>query len=220
MLMWHNLVSFTAIAWRCSTASVLVPFYKRYLLHSTSHLDVGPGSGYFTSHTSILPHLDKLKHLALLDSNPTPLHVTAERTVSAGYKGPTIELYENSVLKPLPKSMHGTFDSISLFYVLHCLPGSFPTKASHVAATLLPTLTPGPDSVIYGSTLLGTGVARNIIARLMTWHFNRTGIFSNYQDDVEGLKAGLSPYFDEVEVEVVGSTALFVCRGPKSQHVS
>jgi hypothetical protein len=176
-----------------------------------------------TSNPEIIANLNKLKHLAFLDINPAPLQHAAARTSASGYKGPKIDLLEQSLFKPLPTSLNGTFDSISLFYIFHCLAGSFPTKASQVAATLLPALAPGPDSTFYGATILGpkdTTVQHNIFGRFLLWIYNRKGIFGNYEDRADTLRAGLAPYFEVVEVEVVGVVALFVCRGPKSQHIS
>lgn len=206
-------------AWRCPTHSVLVPLFNRYLEHSAAHLDVGAGTGFYPAQPSTIPLLSKLKHLAFLDLNPATLAAARARVDAAGYRGAPIATHAHSVLAPLPAELHGAFDSLSLFYVLHCLPGSFPTKASHVAATLLPALAPGPDATLYGATILGTGVQHNWFGRLLMRAYNRRGIFGNADDGVEGLRAGLAPYFDEVEIEVVGTVAIFVCRGPRTQHL-
>lgn len=207
-------------AWRCPTLSVLVPLFDRYVAHSSSHLDVGAGTGFYPAQPSTVPFLSKLKSLAFLDLNPATLSAAKARVEGAGYRGPPIATHALSALRPLPAELHGKFDTVSLFYVLHCLPGSFPTKASHVAATLLPALAPGPDSTLYGATILGAGVTHNMFGRFLMWLYNRKGIFGNYEDKVDLLRAGLEPYFDEVEIEVVGAVAIFVCRGPKSQRLS
>jgi hypothetical protein len=209
-----------SIVFGCSSSSVVVPFYARHLEHSTSHLEIGPGAGWFTAQPSIISRLNKLKRFAIFDINRAPLQYSAKRAIVAGYKGPEIELHEHSVLQPLPPVLRGAFDSIALVYVLHCVPGSFPTKASHAAATILPALVPGPNSTLYGTTVLGRGTYRNVLTLLYTWFFNSRGIWFNYGDDAEGLKAGMTPYFDEVEINVVGCVAMFVCRGPKSQRVA
>jgi hypothetical protein len=207
-----------SFAWRCPTASVLTPFFNRYLEHSSAHLDVGAGTGYYPAQPSTVPLLNKLKTLAFLDLNPTTLSAASARlTQQAAYKGPQPELCTHSVLRPLPDNLRGRFDSISLFYVFHCLAGTFPIKASHIAATLLPALVPGPDSTLYGATILGYSVPHNWFGRLLISFYTSKGIFGNAQDDEEGLRQGLTPYFDEVEIEVVGRVAIFVCRGPKSQ---
>jgi hypothetical protein len=206
-------------AWRCSTSSVLIPFFTRHLANSTSHLDIGPGTGLYTSQNTVLAILNKLKHLSFLDINPTPLHHASQRTITAGYKGPQIQLIQHSVFEPLPKEHIGAYDSISLNYILHCLPGCLPLKASHVATTLLPALVQSPDSVLYGSTILGRGVHKTWFARFLFGVYNPRGIFSNLDDDEEGLKAGLAPYFEEVDVKVEGMVALFVCKGPKGVHL-
>jgi hypothetical protein len=42
--------------------------------------------------------------------------------------------------------------------------------------------------------------------------YNRKGIFSNTEDDQEGLSQGLASELAEVEIEVVGAVALFAGR--------
>jgi hypothetical protein len=79
-------------------------------------------------HPSTAPILSKLKHIALLDSSMASLQYPSQCTTSSGYKGPNIQLYEYHILKPLPITLNRTFDSISLFDVLHRLPGTLPLK--------------------------------------------------------------------------------------------
>jgi hypothetical protein len=42
--------------------------------------------------------------------------------------------------------------------------------------------------------------------------YNAKGIFSNADDDERGLERGLESAFDDVEIEAVGSVALFTAR--------
>jgi hypothetical protein len=42
--------------------------------------------------------------------------------------------------------------------------------------------------------------------------YNRKGIFSNVEDDREGLEQGLASQLDDVEIEVIGTVALFAGR--------
>jgi hypothetical protein len=194
-------------------------FSNRYLEHSSSHLDVGSETGYFPSRPSTIPLLNKLKRLTFIDTDPNTLSTAAQQTVAAGYKGPAIDLRVHNVLRPLPASVRGQFDTISAFNIFQKLDGRFPLKASHLAATLLPALVPGPDSTLYGTTILGRGVSHSWIGRLVLRWLNSHGIFGNFDDSADSLRAGLAPYFDEVEIEVVGRMALFVCRGPRSQNL-
>jgi hypothetical protein len=162
------------------------------------------------SHPFTAPILSKLKHIALLDSSMASLQYPSQRTTSSGYKGHNIQLYEYHILKPLPITLNRTFDSISLFDVLHRLPGTFPLKTAHIATILLPVLVAGPDSTLYGTTVLGRGVRHSWIGAYLLSRYTRSGLWSKYGDDADGLKAGFMSYFEEVEVEVVGTTALVV----------
>jgi 2-polyprenyl-3-methyl-5-hydroxy-6-metoxy-1,4-benzoquinol methylase len=180
--------------WKCPT-SYLVAHYNRYV--TASHLDVGVGTGYF---------LDKCRfpssnpRIALLDLNQNTLDFAARRI--ARYKP---ETYRRSVLDPIDiRTEH--FDSVGINYLLHCLPGSMAAKA--VCFDRLKALM-NPHAVIFGSTLLQSGVERSGLARRLMDVYNKKGIFTNDADDLDGLTTELRKRFNDVSVQVVGCAALF-----------
>ena len=118
------------------------------------------------------------------------------------------ETYQRNVLEPIDLSEPG-FDSISLNYLLHCLPGDMASKAV-VFDHIKPLMNAG--AVCFGSTLLQGGVRRNWAAKLLMAHYNRHGVFSNRHDDVETLETTLRARFSRVAVEIVGCAALFCAR--------
>ncbi|KZT66078.1 S-adenosyl-L-methionine dependent methyltransferase [Daedalea quercina L-15889] len=194
--------------WRCRTRSVLLPFYEKHIGES-AHLDVGVGTGYLPANA--IERLAKTKKIALLDLNADTLETSEARIRRAGYKG-VIEKVNQSAFDPLPESLQGKFDSISTFYMLHCLPGSFPAKASRVFASLKAGLAPG--GVFYGSTVLAKDVQHNWAGRILTWLYNRMGSFANRGDGLDDLKKALKEHFEDVEVTLVGVVALFVAKNP------
>lgn len=198
-----------SFAWRCPTGAVLLPFYKQHLAEST-HLEIGVGTGYYPA--ASVRELAKTKVVTLLDLNPNTLAVSRQRIAKAGYKG-EIELLEHNVFKPLPATTAGRYDSVALFYVFHCLPGSLPKKAADVFAVVAPVLAPG--GVVYGATILGSGVSHNWLGTRLMGIYNKKGIFGNVGDSEEGLKDALRESFEEWEVRVVGVVALFEARKPK-----
>ncbi|KAH9929254.1 uncharacterized protein B0H18DRAFT_223285 [Fomitopsis serialis] len=194
--------------WRCPTGSILLPFFNKHIGEG-AHLDVAVGTGYYPA-TSV-HRLSKCKNVALLDTNPRALDVAAARLRAAGYKG-AIEKVHHSVFESLPNSLRGKFDSISIFYTLNRLPGSFPPKASHVFAVLSAGL--APDGVLYGATILGKTADHTLLSRALLWLYNRRGWFGNKVDSVENLEKALRGMFEEVQVRVVGVVALFEARRP------
>ncbi|KAI0738334.1 S-adenosyl-L-methionine dependent methyltransferase [Daedaleopsis nitida] len=198
-----------AFAWRCRTATVQLPFYQKHLGES-AHLEIGVGTGYYPS--ASVPSLAKTKLVTLVDLNPATLLFSRRRLVNAGYKG-EIDTLVHNVFSPLPESMHGRYDSVALFYLFHCLPGSLPQKATDVFASIIPALAPG--GIVFGSTILGQGVSHNWLGTRLMGVYNKKGIFGNTADAEEGLRAALAESFDEFEVRVVGVVALFVARNPK-----
>lgn len=100
-------------------------------------------------------------------------------------------------------------------YLLHCLPGSIASKGI-VFHHLKPLLNEG--GTIFGATLLSGGVERSWTARRLMAFYNARGIFTNDQDDREGLEHALSNHLTEPRVQVVGCAALFVGRVSRSHR--
>ncbi|HEV8499882.1 MAG TPA: class I SAM-dependent methyltransferase [Gemmatimonadaceae bacterium] len=185
------------LIWNSSTQRVL-ELYDAYV--TGNHLDVGVGTGYFLDHCRTLPQAARI---ALVDLNQNSLDFTARRIFR--YRPQT---YRRNVLEPIvidgPR-----FDSVSMSYLLHCLPGAIDSKAvafDHLA----PLMNPG--AVLFGATLLHDGVPRTWLAKRMMDVYNKKGIFSNQRDNLAGLKRELQRRFRDVSLEVVGCAALFAGR--------
>ncbi|HEY9769755.1 MAG TPA: class I SAM-dependent methyltransferase [Coleofasciculaceae cyanobacterium] len=180
--------------WKCPTQR-LVNHYNKNV--TANHLDVGVGS-YFLERCQFPSSTPRV---ALMDLNSNTLEFAAQRIVQ--HKP---ETYRRNVLDPIFLDA-GKFDSIGINYLLHCLPGSIESKSvafDHLKALM------NPKAIVFGSTLLQGGVQRNWFAKHLMDAYNRKGIFSNQQDDLEGLKQVLSKRFRNVSVEVVGCAALFL----------
>lgn len=189
------------LIWRCPSRH-MIDLYNRHL--SADHLDIGVGTGYF---------LDRAKfpasgpNVTLLDPNEHCLEKAADR----------IERYspllvQADALVPWPASL-GSFSSIALNYVLHCLPGTMPEKAV-IFDHLLPHL--AEDGTVFGATILQGDVPRSAAARQLMRIYNRKGVFSNEHDTLEALEAELSRRFAVVEVKLIGCVALFSGKSPKT----
>ncbi|MGL4880630.1 MAG: methyltransferase type 12, partial [Waterburya sp.] len=92
------------------------------------------------------------------------------------------ETYYQNILDPIFLDVE-KFDSVGINYLLHCVPGSIKSKSivfDHLKALL------NPNAIVFGSTLLQGGVQRNCFAKCLMDTYNKHGIFSNQQDDLEG----------------------------------
>ena len=187
-------------AWKCPTKAVLLPFFRQHL--STNHLDVGVGSGYYLAHSSDKPE----QQVTLLDLNDNSLRAAGSRIA---HLQPS--LVRDDVLQPSGALGDRKFDSISLFYLLHCLPGNMAEKGSKVFSTLGPHLSSG--GVLYGATILGDEVNHNGLGRRLMGLYNRKGIFGNQHDTQTDLQSVLTEHFAEVAVWKVGKVALFTAQG-------
>ena len=190
---------FTPVVWRCPT-SRLVEGYRRHL--GQRHLDIGPGTGYFLDRAG----MPDGSPVTLLDPNVHVLDHASRRL-----KRLDVTTAEADVCKPLP--IPGPFDSAALSGVLHCLPGPLPRKAAavaNVAAVLAPT------GVLFGATILGSGVRHTWLARRILTANNRRGTFDNLGDTEDGLREILEASFERVELETVGSMAIFAATGPRA----
>ena len=184
--------------WRCPTPG-LVDRYRRHV--RPRHLDVGPGTGYFLDRSGLADG----SPITILDPNPNVL-----RHVSGRLGRMEVTAVEADVLKPLP--VRGPFDSAALHLVIHCLPGPRARKAlavANVAAVL------APDGVLFGASVLGEPGPHTRLARGILRVFNRQGGFDNLADTEAVLRGILTESFERVDLEVVGSIALFAATGPR-----
>ncbi len=194
---WWVLGFMARTVWRSPTPLIL----ERYRpLFGRRHLDIGPGSGYCIDEAA-----PEGTHVTLLDPNRDVL-AHCEKRLSRF--NPVV--VEADVLKPLP--VEGRFDSAALSFVLHCLPGPMEHKSPAIEniATVLE-----PDGVLFGGTVLGLGEHHTAPARAFLKAVNRRGAFDNLTDTPAGLEAILSASFRSVEVDVVGSLAMFTAREPR-----
>ena len=190
---------FTPLVWRCPTTR-LEDAYRRNV--GQPHLDVGPGTGYFLDRAG----LPDGSPVTLLDPNVHVLDHASRRL-----RRLAITTVEADVCKPLP--VNGPFDSAALNGVLHCLPGPLANKAAAVAnvATVL-----APTGVLFGASILGSSARHTWLARRLLEANSRRGTFDNLGDTEAGLGEILEASFERVELETVGSMAIFAATNPRT----
>lgn len=184
--------------WRCP-ASRLVERYRSHI--RPNHLDVGPGTGYFLARSG----LPDRSPVTIVDPNTAVLRHVGRRLTHLD-----VTAVEADVLKPLP--LRGRYDSAALHLVIHCLPGPEQRKSRavrNVAAVL------ADDGVFFGASVLGRSGRHTRFGRAMLSAFNRQGGFDNLDDSEESLHRMLSAAFEEVELGVIGSIAVFSGAGPR-----
>lgn len=191
---------FMPVVWRCPT-SRLLEGYRQHL--GRRHLDVGPGTGYFLERAGIPEH----SPVTLLDPNIHVLDHASRRLQLLD-----IATIEADVCKPLPAS--GPFDSAALNGVIHCLPGPLLRKAAAVAnvAGVL-----APHGVLFGASILGRSGRHSWLSRKILEVNNRRGTFDNLGDTEEGLRGILEASFERVELETVGTMAIFAATNPRAK---
>ncbi|HET6298481.1 MAG TPA: class I SAM-dependent methyltransferase [Kribbella sp.] len=182
------------VIYRCPSRR-FIDLYDRYA--GRRHLDLGPGTGYFLSHCK---WSDGKPELTLADLNPDVLRYSAHRLRK--YE-PTV--VQADILQPLPFP-DGSFDSVGINFLLHCMPGPMREKGRVFteAARLL-----RPGGMLFGSTVIQDGGNHWWFARMMMGIYNRSGILSTTEDSLTDLKKSIAAGFDDYQVEVRGSVAVF-----------
>ena len=194
---------FTRFVWRCPTP-ILVEQYRSHT--RPGHLDVGPGTGYFVLRAG----LPAGSPVTVLDPNTNVLKHASRRL-----RRLDVRTVEADVLKPLP--ITGPYDSAAMNGVIHCLPGPLSRKAAaiaNVAAVVAPT------GVLFGTTLLGTSGRHTRFGRSFLNANNRRGTFDNLDDTEAGLREILGASFERVDLETVGSFAMFTATNPRPTTTS
>ena len=185
--------------WRCPTPRLLERYREQI---REPHLDVGPGTGYFIARSG----LPAGSRVTIVDPNRNVL-----AHASRQLRHLDVTAVAADVLKPLP--VDGRFNPAALHLVIHCLPGPLSRKAAAVAnvAAVL-----APDGLLFGASVLGRSGRHGWAARRMLGAFNRRGAFGNLDDTEEGLRSILAESFENVELDVIGSIAVFTATGPRT----
>ena len=182
------------LVWRCPKAEMLANYNRNV---GRRHLEVGVGTAFFLDKCRFP---DPRPRVTLVDLNPTVLRVAAGRI--SRYQPRAIRA---NALEPLPVPA-GTYDSVAMNFLLHCLPGSWQVKGAALtgAATAL-----CPGGRLFGSTILAEGVRTTPPARALMRLYNSRGIFHNADDDLTGLREQLASHFAHHRLTVRGCVALF-----------
>jgi ubiquinone/menaquinone biosynthesis C-methylase UbiE len=115
--------------WRCPNAEMLARYDRNV---GNRHLELGAGTAYFLARCRFP---DPRPQVTLVDLNPTVLKVAARRI--SRYRPAAIRA---NVLELLPVP-GGSYDSVGVNFLLHCLPGEWRDKGevfAHAAAALRP----------------------------------------------------------------------------------
>ncbi|WFB10708.1 class I SAM-dependent methyltransferase [Streptomyces sp. LX-29] len=183
--------------WRCSPRN----FLRMYdTCVGAEHVEIGVGTGYLLDHCRF-PVSDP--RITLVDLNPATLDFTAKRLA----KFRTTQVRANALEPlPLPKASH---DSVALSFLLHCIPGSIREKGvalAHAAEVVR------PGGVVFGSTILSSGVPVTRAGRSLMAKLNAKGVFHNQQDSLDDLRDQLTKHFVSHDLVVRGCVGLFRAR--------
>jgi SAM-dependent methyltransferase len=188
----------SGLFWRCPPE----PFLDNYRRNITPrHLEIGPGTGYCIVHSGLRDG----SSVTILDPNPSVLQHAGRKL--ARYD---VTAVEADVLKPLP--VGGPFESAGMNMVIHCLPAPLSRKAlaiQNIAAVLSPT------GALFGATILGRSADHSWLGKRVLTAFNRRGAFDNLDDSEAGLRQILEASFEEVDIKIVGSAAVFEAKRPR-----
>lgn len=132
-----------------------------------------------------------------MDLNEASLNAASTRAGKSKIK----HKISHDVFDPYPAALHGQFDSISMFYLLHCLPGNISTKSCVIRNA--------------AQALTGDGIVHNRFGQKLMRIYNQKGIFSNTRDSEEGLTHILSEHFENVKTKVQGTVVMFSASGKK-----
>jgi len=199
LLYFYDWVVFSFVAkfiWGVST-ELLLKRYEQMLRNA--HLEVGVGTGYL---------LDKLNpdevSLDLMDLSENCLDKTRRRLVR--FNPAT---YLHNILEPcdsLASTLNNKYKSLSLNFVMHCVPGDYLEKSS-AFGHLKKLLT--DDGLLFGASVVAKGNKANWFTKPVMWILNSIGLFNNRDDHPEDLRSGLEAHFRYVSVRVVAATAFY-----------
>lgn len=187
------------VLWRCPK-SRMVEHYDANV--SGCHLDIGVGTGTLLDACRFPVETPEI---TLMDLNPNSLAAASHRLARYAPRTHRANVLEDWHLEP------GTYQSVAMTHLLHCLPGSMAERAvafEHAKRAL------APGGTLFGATILAKDVPLSPLARAVTALSNRRGILHNWDDGPAELDAALARSFDERRVLIHGTVALFTARSP------
>ncbi|ERT13189.1 class I SAM-dependent methyltransferase [Photorhabdus temperata] len=187
--------------WRCNTENILLRHFQMSM--GKKHLDIGVGTGYYIAKTK-----EASSNITLLDLNPNSLAAASKRIGVNRIN----HVLQHDIYMPLPDSEKGQYDTVSMYYLLHCLRGNMHEKAlviEHASQALT------DSGKLHGATILGKDVEHNWLGRYLMNIYNKKGIFCNYADSCGDLKEVLDRYFKDVTIKQYGTVAVFTATNKK-----
>ncbi|MBG5929275.1 MULTISPECIES: class I SAM-dependent methyltransferase [Providencia] len=188
-------------AWHCNTDEFLIPHFKSHL--GNNHMDIGVGTGFYLKKAA-----DEINKISLSDLNIHSLEY-AKKYISDEKLN---SCFCHDIFNRFTGELRGAFDSVSIFYLLHCLPGKMSDKKQAII-NISETLK--DDGTLYGATILGKGVQHNRFGSKLMSVYNKKGIFSNVYDSADSLETTLASLFEDVSVNIQGAVALFTAKNKK-----
>lgn len=186
-------------AWGCRIGQYLIPLFRSNV--GKNHLDIGAGTGYYLRKA----HIPASTQLTIVDNEEAALNVAIARSNRPDAHGIVAD-----ILQPL--HVAEKFDSVSMYYLLHCLPVPVAAKC-RVFSHLKKNMT--ADGVIHGANVLGRGVRKdNWFAAFIRRGCLRHGVFHNQGDNAYEFERALRENFQQVETWVVGSIFIFRAARP------
>ena len=179
--------------WRCPNQHI-INLYNSNI--TDNHLDIGVGAGYYLKHCKWQPNT----LLSLLDINTNNLNIANNKLK---HLNPT--RYQADIYKP-QTFLKGKFNSISITYLLHCLPGDMRAKTSAIkhCSDMLKE-----GGTLFGATIISNNKHHNSLSKSLINFYNEKGMFSNEFDSVQALAHALNRCLDKVIIETHGCVALF-----------
>lgn len=187
-------------AWGCPLSEERA-LYDRCV--GARHLDIGVASGYFLDHAA----WPEAPDITLMDLNPNS-------TRYAAYRLRRFKVTEVAGDALMPFPVAGEFESIGLFHLIHCIPGSIPGKAGvfdHAARVL------APGGVVFGASVTPTDRPKNLFAKAVLGFSQRVGALNNASDSHADLKEVLNTRFAETRIWARGCMTLWEARSPFGQ---
>jgi len=189
----------TPHVWRCP-ADHYTDLYRNFM--SRNHADIGVGTGYVLDRCAYEPGEVRI---ALFDLQKNCLEYTARRI--ARFQP---EIYQCDALEPICVGA-GSFDSIALGGILHCIPGDIEEK-SIVFDSIQPLM--HSHTKVFGYTILNQGIEKTVISRVTYFILQKLKVINGLNDSASQLARALEMRFKSSEVKVIGCVALFVAHSP------
>lgn len=190
--------------WKCPS-STIHHHYFNYI--KPRHLEIGAGNGYFLEQCT---KVTSDSTIGIMDIDANAIKQARLRLQKKHLTQLRSYQIRPSHFNDLGLCNETEYQSIGIHDVLHKIPGTLEYKLGNLLEAA--SIHKNEPLKVFGSLLLSDSESHSLLAKKLIRFYQNRNVFHNKYDSLPRLESTLSQYGTAINIEIVGSIALFSAR--------